>query len=95
MKTGQDVRARRQAGMGWEPGELKVEHKGQNHNLKIKITLDSTLHTHSPSLHRKEWYQMKWMLYKRKEKVQTQKEKCSCRKLDYLEKSQLKGPPQI
>lgn len=47
MKRGRDVRARRQAGMGWEPRELEEEHKGQNHNFKIKITLDSTLHTHT------------------------------------------------
>lgn len=37
MKRGQDVRAKKQAGMGWEPGEMKEEHvEARTRTSKLK-----------------------------------------------------------
>lgn len=56
MKRGQNVRARKQAGMGWEPSEMKEEHtqaRTATSKLKSHWTQWST-HTQNPSAHRKE-----------------------------------------
>lgn len=56
MKRGQDVRVRKQPGMGWEPRETKEEHtqaRATTSKLKSHWT-QCPPHTQSPSPHRKE-----------------------------------------